>query len=296
MIPLRAKPGPIRRDQKTLIFLLPWLITFAVFWFYPLVFSLILSFCDYDVFHPAVFRFVGLSNYLRLFADSEFLMAFRNTLFFVVGTTPVTTVLALALALMINSVAKGSQIFRSVFFLPSIISIVVTATIFKSIYAPVGLLNRILEFFSLPGQAWLVEKGLALPAIMVMNIWAFTGYYMVLYLAALKAVPRQYYEAAEVDGATDWQQFRYITLPQIHYMTIFILTVNTIRSWQVFPEIFTLTKGGPVGTTNSLVHQLYESAFRYHEMGYASALSYVLLFIIMAFSIIQMKILSGRKK
>jgi multiple sugar transport system permease protein len=131
---------------------------------------------------------------------------------------------------------------------------------------------------------------------MFMNIWAYTGYYMVLYLAALKAVPRQYYEAAEVDGATDWQQFRYITLPQIHYMTIFILTVNTIRSWQVFPEIFTLTKGGPVGTTNSLVHLLYESAFRFHEMGYASALSYILLLIIMIFSLLQMKILSGRKK
>ncbi len=239
---------------------------------------------------------MGLNNYLRLLGDRDFLMAFRNTLIFVVGTTPVTTVLALALALMINSVYKGSEFFRSVFFLPSIISIIVTATIFKSIYAPVGALNRILEFFSLPGHAWLVEKGLALPAIMVMNIWAYTGYYMVLYLAALKAVPRTYYEAAEVDGASDWQQFRYITLPQIHYMTIFILTVNTIRSWQVFPEIFTLTKGGPVGTTNSLVHLLYESAFRYHEMGYASALSYVLLAIIMIFSLLQMRILSGRKK
>jgi multiple sugar transport system permease protein len=257
---------------------------------------LILSFCDYDVFHPAVFRFVGLKNYLRLLGDRDFIMAFRNTLFFVVGTTPVTTVLALALALMINSVCRGSEFFRSVFFLPSIISIIVTATIFKSIYAPVGVLNRILEFFSIPGHAWLVEKDLALPAIMIMNIWAYTGYYMVLYLAALKAVPRQYYEAAEVDGASDWQMFRYITLPQIHYMTVFILTVNTIRSWQVFPEIFTLTKGGPVGTTNSLVHLLYESAFRFHEMGYASALSYVLLVIIMSFSLLQMKILSGRKR
>ncbi len=255
-----------------------------------------MSFCDYDVFHPAVFRFVGLKNYARLLGDPDFLMAFRNTLFFVVGTTPVTTVLALGLALLINSVSRGSQFFRSVFFLPSIISIVVTATIFKSIYAPVGMLNRILEFFSLPGQAWLVDKGLALPAIMLMNIWAFTGYYMVLFLAALKAVPRQFYEAAEVDGATDWQMFRYITLPQIHYMTIFVLTINTIRSWQVFPEIFTLTKGGPVGTTNSLVHLLYESAFRFHEMGYASALSYVLLFIIMTFSLLQMKLLTRRKK
>jgi multiple sugar transport system permease protein len=117
---------------------------------------------------------------------------------------------------------------------------------------------------------------------------------MVLYLAALKAVPRQLYEAAEVDGATEWQQFRYVTLPQIHYMTIFILTVNTIRSWQVFPEVFTLTSGGPVGRTNTLVHHLYETAFRYHEMGYSAAISYVLLAIIMIFSLVQMYVLQGR--
>ncbi|MGM0600460.1 MAG: carbohydrate ABC transporter permease [Candidatus Rifleibacteriota bacterium] len=295
MIFKRRPVGPVRRAQRTLLFLSPWLITFAVFWLYPLIFSLILSFCDYNVFHPDVFRFVGFKNYLRLFSDPEFYQAFKNTLIFVLGTTPVTTVLALALALLVNSVAKGTQFFRSAFFLPSIISIVVTATIFKSFYSPVGMLNRILEFFSLPGHAWLIEKGLALPAIMFMNIWAYTGYYMVLYLAALKAVPGQLYEAADVDGASDWQKFRYITLPQIHYMTIFILIVNSIRTWQVFPEIFTLTRGGPVGTTNSIVHLLYESAFRYHEMGYASALAYILLFIIMIFSIIQMKMLSGRK-
>lgn len=290
------KTGPIEKSQQVLLFLSPWLITFAVFWLYPLVFSLILSFCDYDVFHPALFSFAGFKNYLRLFNDSDFVQAFFNTLIFVVGTTPVTTLLGLALALMVNNVSRGSQVFRSIFFLPSIISIVVTATIFKSMYSPIGALNRLLAVFGLPGQAWLIEKNLALPAIIVMNVWAYTGYYMVLYLAALKAVPRQLYEAAEVDGATEWQQFRYITLPQIHYMTIFILTVNTIRSWQVFPEVFTLTSGGPVGRTNTLVHQLYETAFRYHEMGYSSAISYVLLAIIMAFSLLQMYILQGRRR
>ncbi|MEW6712080.1 MAG: sugar ABC transporter permease [Candidatus Riflebacteria bacterium] len=265
-----------------------------VFWLYPLVYALLMSFCDFNAFHPDLFRFVGFANYLRLLHDPEFIQAFKNTLIFVVGTTPVTTILALALALMINRVCCGTGFFRSVFFLPSIVSIVVTATIFKSIYAPVGILNRILEFFSIPGHAWLVEKGLALPAIMMMSIWSFTGYYMVLYLAALKAVPRQYYEAAEVDGASDWQQFRYITLPQIRYMTIFILVMNTIRSWQVFPEIFTLTRGGPVGSTNTIVHLLYDTAFRYHQMGYASAMSYVLLFIVLALSVVQMRILGRR--
>ncbi|MDD3148093.1 MAG: extracellular solute-binding protein [Candidatus Riflebacteria bacterium] len=288
--------GPIRRSQRVLLFMSPWLLTFGVFWLYPLLFSLILSFCAYDVFHPAVFSFAGLKNYLRLLEDADFVQSFSNTLFFVIGTTPVITALALALALMINSVRQGSQVFRSVFFLPSIISIVVTATIFKSIYSPVGILNRMLGLAGLPGHAWLVEKGLALPAIMLMNIWAYTGFYMVLYLAALKAVPRQLYEAAEVDGADEWQQLRFITLPQIRNMTIFILIMNTIRSWQVFPEVFTLTRGGPVGSTNTIVHHLYETAFRYHEMGYSSAISYVLLVIILAFSFFQMHILQGKNR
>lgn len=286
-----------REGQKAMLFLSPWLITFAVFWLYPLLFSLILSFSHYDVFQPEVFSPAGLTNYTRLFTDTDFRQSFFNTLLFVVCTTPVMAGMALVLALMVNNLRRGSAVFRSVFFLPSIISIVVTATVFKSFYSPVGMLNRIIALMGFTGRAWLIEKNLALPAVMLMNIWAFTGYYMVLYLAALKAVPRQLYEAAEVDGATDWQQFRYITLPQIHYMTIFIFTVNTIRSWQVFPEIFTLTRGGPVGSTNTLVHHLYETAFRYHEMGYASAVSFVLLTVILVFSVVQMLVLqrkSGR--
>ncbi|HNX76789.1 MAG TPA: extracellular solute-binding protein [Candidatus Rifleibacterium sp.] len=288
--------GPIIRSQRVLLFLSPWLVTFLVFWLYPLAFSLLLSLFDHDIFRPETAAFAGLKNYGRLFHDREFAQSFVNTLLFVIGTTPFTTILALILALMINSVRRGSQVFRSIFFLPSIVSIVVTATIFKSFYSPVGMLNRLMELFGLPGHAWLVEKGLALPAIMLMTIWAWTGYYMVLYLAAIKAVPRQLYEAAEVDGADEWQLFRYITLPQIHYMTIFILTVNTIRTWQVFPEVFTLTRGGPVGTTNTMVHHLYETAFRYHETGYASAISFVLLAVILGFSIVQMRILKGARQ
>ena len=289
------KVGPIERSQRALLFLSPWIITFLVFWLYPLLFSLILSFGDYDVFHPQNFRFTGLENYIRLFKDPQFVRAFKNTLFFVMGTTPVTTVLALALAVMINNLKKAEGFFRSAFFLPSIISIVVTATIFKSFYSPVGMLNRVLGFFGLTGYSWLVETSTALPAIMLMDIWAFLGYYMVLYLAAIKAVPKQYYEAADVDGATEWQKFRFITLPQIHYMTVFIIVINTIRSWQVFPEVFTLTRGGPLGSTDTMVHRLYEAAFRFQEMGYASALSYVLFAIILTLSLLQMRVL-GRTR
>ena len=249
-----------KRAENSFIFV-TMAFNFSDFLALPTGFSLILSFCSYDAFHPALFKFAGLQNYVRLLGDQDFARAFLNTLIFVVATTPVTTALALALALLVNSLKRGSQFFRSVFFLPSIISIVVTATIFKSVYAPVGILNRLLAAVGVPAQAWLVDSDLAMPAIIVMNIWVYTGYYMVLYLAALKAVPGELYEAADVDGASDWQQFFHITLPQIRYMTVFILTVNTIRNWQVFAEIFTLTRGGPVGSTDTLVHHLYETAF-----------------------------------
>ena len=277
------------------LFLAPWVVTFIVFWLYPLVFSFILSLSDYDVFHPAVFRYVGLENYLRLFNDPRFLQCFRNTLFFVIGTTPVITVISLALALLIQRLPKGESFFRSAFFLPSIISLVVISTIFKSFYSPTGSLNQLLACVGISGPAWLVEPKLALPAIMAMDIWASVGYYLVLFLAALKAVPMQLYEAADVDGATDCQKFLHITLPQIRYMILFVVVINTIRSWQVFPEIFTLTRGGPLGTTDTMVHRLYETAFRYQEMGYASAMAYVLFAIILVLSLIQMKVLGERK-
>ena len=290
------KAGKAFRNQQTLLFLSPWILTFTVFWLYPLVFSLGVSFCDFDVFHTDAVRFTGLENFTRLWSDERFMQSFRNTLFFVVGTTPVTTLLALALALLISSLRKGEQILRSAFFLPSIISIVVIATIFKSFYAPDGLMNAIVGLFGFHEHAWLVELQWAMPAIMAMDIWASVGYYMVLFLAALKAVPVQIYEAAEVDGATEWQKFWFVTLPQIRYMTLFVIVINTIRSWQVFPEIFTLTRGGPLGTTDTMVHRLYETAFRYHEMGYASAMAWVLFAIVLILSIVQMKILEEKNQ
>ena len=271
------------------------MVTFAVFWLYPLVFSFILSLSDYDVFHPAVFRFVGLQNYLRLFQDPKFIQCFKNTLFFVVGTTPVITVLSLTLALLVQRLPKGESFFRSAFFLPSIISLVVISTIFKSFYSPTGALNQVLAWVGITGPAWLVEPKLAMPAIMAMDIWASVGYYLVLFLAALKAVPKQFYEAADVDGATEWQKFRFITLPSIRYMVLFVVVINTIRGWQVFPEIFTLTRGGPMGTTDTMVHRLYETAFRFQEMGYASAMAYILFGIIIVLSLVQMKVLEERK-
>lgn len=284
------------RPLYALLFLSPWLLTFLVFWLYPLAFSFLLSFCDYDVFRAGAFRWTGLDNVARLFSDTRFRQAFGNTLFFVLGTTPVTTLLALVLALLVERVRSLQNLFRSAFFLPSIISMVVIATIFKSFYAPDGFLNAVMAFAGFQKHAWLVETAWAMPAIMAMDVWSSVGYYMVLFLAALKSVPSHLYEAAEVDGAGEWAQFRHITLPQIRGMILFVIVINIIRGWQVFPEIFTLTRGGPLGTTDTLVHRVYEAAFRYHEMGYASAMAWVLFAVIMAMSLVQMRILREKHR
>lgn len=291
---LGGSRGETPDPAPTLVFLLPWLATFVLFWVYPLLFSFVASFTDYDVFQPGAVRIIGAGNFLRLWQDGGFRGAFRNTLLFAAGTVPLTTLLALAIAMLIQGARTGQQVLRSAFFLPSIISLVVVATIFKSFYAPDGALNALLGAAGLAGRAWLVETTWALPAIMALEVWATLGFSMILFLAALQAIPRQFYESAKVDGADAWQRFRFITLPLLRPMTLFVLVINTIRSWQVFPEVYTLTRGGPLGTTDTMVHRLYETAFRFHEMGYASAMAWILFAIILALSALQMRVLEER--
>ncbi|RCK78295.1 MAG: Maltose/maltodextrinABC transport system II, permease protein 1 [Candidatus Ozemobacter sibiricus] len=290
----RGPRGPWSVPPARLVFLLPWLTTFVLFWIYPLLFSLAVSFTDFDILHPEAIRLVGAGNFVRLWHDAEFRRAFVNTVRFVLGTVPTTTLLGLALALLVQQVRIGQRILRSAFFLPSILSMVVVATIFKSFYAPDGAVNAVLGLVGLPGRAWLVEPAWALPAIMALEVWATAGFAMILFLAALQAIPPQLYEAAEVDGASAWQRFRFVTLPMIRPMTLFVVVVTTIRTWQVFPEVFTLTRGGPLGATDTLVHRLYETAFRFHEMGYASAMAWILLLIVLGLSLLQMRLLGER--
>lgn len=288
------KKNRILYPLHTMIFLSPWLIIFAVFWFYPAVFSFLMSFYKYDIFMPDLLSFTGFSNYFSLLKDREFLQALFNTVVFVGGTVPATTLLALVLAFMLSRLKSAASFFKSVFFFPSVISIVVVATIFKAFYSPFGLFNALLSIFGIEARAWLVEAKLALPAIMLMNIWTYTGYYSILFLAAFTSVPQELYESAELDGAGEWQKLRWITLPSIMPMTVLILIMNSIRTWQVFSEVFTLTGGGPLGNTNTLVHYLYQVGFRYHNMGYASAIGYVVAVTLMALAYLQSRLL--RKK
>ncbi len=284
------------KPSTTVIFLSPWILTLALFWLYPLLYSLFLSFTDYGILEGQT-RFTGLANYLQLFRDSDFWQALKNTSFFVGGTIPFTTILALFIAVLVNQKIPSKGVFRSCFFIPSITSMVVIALVFTNLYAKDGYLTLLANLIGLPvpQNGFLFSTATALPSIMLMDVWVSFGYYMLLFLAGLQAIPQELYESAEISGANAWQKFRYITLPYLRPMTLLIIVINTIRSFQIFVEIFVMTKGGPLNSTLTVVYQVYEEGFNRFQMGYASAIAYVLFFIIMIFALLQMKLLRAGK-
>ncbi len=271
-------------------------MSFAAFSLFPLAASFVLSFTEWSPLRAADLKPVGLSNYARALSEPRFWGALKNTLVFVVGTIPVTTTAALFLALLVQRQLPARSWFRAAFFVPSIVSIVVIALIFKNFYAPYGSLNALLALAGIEGRSWLLDRGWALPAIMAMSVWASVGYYMLLYLAALEAIPESLYEAAAMDGAGFWGRLWHVTLPSLKPMTLFIVVINTIRSFQIFVEVFVMTQGGPLFATETVVLYLYEQAFHHFEMGYASAVAYLLFVIILLLSLLQMRWLSSDQR
>ncbi len=274
-----------------LMFLAPWLISFATFTLYPIAYSFYLSFTKYSPIRGGTPQFVGLANYARIFKDPRFWQALKNTVVFVVGTIPVTTTIAVVLAVFLNERIKLRTFFRATYFLPVVTSIVVIATIWTYIYSPLGVLNAFLHLLGLKGRNWLLDVNFALPAIMAMDIWASFGYYTILFLAGLQSIPEELYEAASIDGANAVRRFFKITLPLLRPTLVFALVINTIRSFQIFTEVYVMTQGGPIGATTTLVYYLYNMGFQKFRMGYASALAYVLVLIILAFALVQMRLL-----
>jgi multiple sugar transport system permease protein len=273
-------------------FLLPWIVSLTVFWLYPLVYSFFLSFTKYGILSQEM-EFIGLANYLQLLQDPDFWQALKNTSFFVFGTIPFTTIIALFTAILVNQKIPLRSLFRSGFFVPAVTSMVVMALIFTNLYAKDGYLSLLASVLGLPvpQQGFLFSTATALPAIMVMDIWVSFGYYMLLYLAGLQAVPQELYGSADISGAGFWQKFRYITLPYLRPITLLVILINAIRSFQIFVEIFVMTKGGPLNSTLTVVYQVYEVGFSKFQMGYASAIAYALFSVIMIFVLLQMKLL-----
>jgi len=284
------KPG---QGWSALLFLSPTLLVFSMFVLFPVFFSFYLSFHKWNMF-SADTAFVGLENYSRILRNPEFWGVLKNTVVYTLGTIPLNMSLALLVAFFLNKKIAGKKFLRTAFFAPVIMSSVAAAVIWRWVYEPnFGLLNYCLSWFGIPAINWLNDPTAAMFALIVMGVWKTFGVNMVLFSAGLQGIPDHYYEAAEIDGAGRWQKFWSITLPLLSPTTFFILVMSVIGSFQVFDTVYVLTSGGPLGTTKVLVFYLYEHAFKFFEMGYASAVAYVMFVIIFVLTLLQTKYLKG---
>ncbi|MCB1196249.1 extracellular solute-binding protein, partial [bacterium] len=275
------------------LFLLPWLCIFFIFYLFPFIYSFILSLTDYNPLQGN-YGFCGISNYITVLKDPDFGKALRNTLYFAFATCPASLGLALICATAIYRRIPLYRFFQASLFTPVCISIIVAAAMFSYFYSSEGIFNTVLNMLNIPIPSpdnWLVNKNLALMAIMIMHIWSTFGLYMIIFSAGLYAIPREHLEASRIDGADTWKRFRYIVLPQLKPFLFLVIILNTIKSFHVFPEVFAMTQGGPNRETLTLVYYLYETGFHKFQMGKASAIGYILLFIIGIFSILELFLL-----
>ncbi|MBZ4645977.1 MAG: multiple sugar transport system permease protein [Petroclostridium sp.] len=269
------------------VLLLPNFLGFLIFVFLPVIAAFVLSFAQWDLINPI--KWVGFGNYIELFKDEVFIKVFWNTIYFSVGTVPVGIALSLLLAIALDQNIMGIKFYRAAYFLPVISSMVAVAVVWQWIYNPeYGLLNFLLSVIGIKGPSWLSSTTWAMPAIMITNIWKGLGFNMLLFLAGLQGISESYYEAADMDGASWFAKFRHITIPLLSPTTFFVTVMSIINSFQVFDSVFLMTKGGPNRSTSVLVHYLYQNAFQYFRMGYASAIAYVLFFLVLFFTLIQL--------
>jgi multiple sugar transport system permease protein len=285
--------GRRRIGQETrwaFIFLLPWLIGTAVFTAGPMLASLVLSFTNYNVIRAP--SFVGLDNYARLLTDRRIPQSLLNTAFFAVLHVPGVIIISLLLALMLLRVGRASGFFRTAFYLPNVTPAVAVGTLFLLLLSGNGLLNSVLGVVGIHGPNWLTDPSWVKPGIVLMSLWTL-GSTVVIYFAALKNVPVELYEAARLDGASSWQQFRSITIPFISGAIFFTVIVNTIAALQIFAEVFTMffgARSGP-GQSSALFYTIYlfQKAFQDLAFGYASAMAWLLFVIILIITFIQVR-------
>ena len=282
---VRGSSAMARREAITFyILVLPWLIGFLAFLAYPMLRSLYLSFTSYNLLSPP--QWVGLRNYERIFSDPNFWQSLRVTLLYALGSVPGGTLIALALAMVLSQKLRGVSVWRTIFFIPSILSSVAVAVLWLFIFRPEGgLLNLALGVFGIRGPDWLQSEQWALPALIIMSWWSVGGQ-IVIYLAGLKGIPESLYEAAEIDGANDRQKFRFVTLPMLSPTIFFNVVLAIIAALQIFDAGYVLTRGGPNDATLFYMLNLYRRAFEMTQMGYASALAWILFIIIMGITLL----------
>ncbi len=273
------------------LFLLPSLAGLLIFMVGPILASLGLSFSSWDPLLPNKFNFIGLENFINIFTDEQFWAALTHTFLYLVGYIPLVLITGLGAALLLNRRLKGQAFFRAAFFTPVISAWVAVALLWTWIFNPqYGLVNFILGLVGIQGPTWLFDPNWAMPAIILTSVWKDTGYLMAMFLNGLQNIPDEYYEAANIDGASPWARFRYITLPMLSPTTFFALIISLISSFQVFDQVWIMTAGGPAGATTTLVQQIVNNAFHYGNMGYAAGLSWVLFVLVFIATVIQSRL------
>lgn len=271
--------------------MVPCILSYLVFSGFPMVYAFYLSFQSWTVGESP--EFLGFQNYLKaLIADPLFYKALKNTFFYSFTIVALGTTVALLVALLVNHAGKLAGVFRTVYFIPVVTSLVAASVIWTWLYQPsFGLFNQILHLIHGPKMMWLESPSQALPSVMIMMIWKNLGFTMVIFLAGLQGIPQTFYEAAMIDGANRWQLFRRITIPLLKPTMTFVLVIGVIGSLQAFTEMFVMAQGGPLHATRTIVYHLYERAFEYFQLGYASATAIILFIIIMIFTYFQLRLL-----
>lgn len=268
------------------ILLFPSIAGMFAFVMLPILASLVLSFTQWDMIGDI--NWIGLENYTHVLTDSAVHKALKNTLLFILGYLPSVVVIALSLALLLNSKLKGKVAYRAIYFVPVVTSWVAVSLIWKWLLNPkYGVINYALSLIGIDGPGWLYDPQWAMAGIVLTSVWKDIGFVMVIYLAGLQDIPDTLYEAAELEDASAWQQFRYITWPLLARTTFFVTTISLINSFQVFDQVWVMTQGGPAGATSVMMELIYKNAFSYFKMGYASAISWILFIIIFTVTIVQ---------
>ena len=264
------------------VFILPALLGTLIFIVIPVICSFGLSFTKWDLLNPI--RFVGLDNYKEIFSEALFFKIFWNTVVFAISTSVLGVIIPLILACILNSKIRGSEFYKTAYFLPFITPMIVMGVVWEWIFDPnIGLLNHILHLHI----NWLYDTHFAMPALIIVSVWKLIGYNMVIFLSSLSGISQSMFEAAKIDGATPFQTFKNVTIPLLSPSIFFVVIITAISSFQVFDLIYLMTQGGPLDSTNVLVYAIYKNAFEYFNVGKASAIAYVLFFIILVLTLVQ---------
>jgi len=281
-------------------FLLPSLIGLAIFYLAPMLISVLISLTDWNGLDRLFAKgfltehFVGLDNYRNILTGGEFWQVLKNTLTYIVLYIPLMLVTSIAVAALLSKDRPGVGFFRVLYYIPVLTSWVAASLIWKTILAPkYGAMNNILALFGINGPGWLLDEKWAMPAIVLVSVWKDMGFFGLILLSGIIGINKTYYEAAEIDGAGAATRFFKITLPLLTPAIFYVLVVSLINSFQLFPQIMIMTNGGPNGATEVMVERIYKYGFRYFEMGYASAFSWILFVIIMACTAVQLR---GQKR